>query len=122
LREHATAKESSNLVGIALVIFGLAAVDGLHREGMPEDKGNALRGAEVSEPVPGEDAFHGHNQTVPIGRNSLEKWFRSGFHIAVEHDVPVVAHDTDVQAARVQINTTVQWVLIGVESHEVSPL
>src|SRR5262249_42354304 len=120
LRKHASTEEHGNLVRLDLVIFGLAAVDGFHIEGVTEDEGNALRGAEVSEPVPGEDAFNGHNQTVPIGRNSFEKWFRSGLHIAVEHDVSVVAHKTDVHTAGVQVDATVKWVLLGVESHEVS--
>jgi len=85
-----------------------------------EDEGNTLFSAQVSEPIPGEDAFNGYHQTVPIGRNSLEKWFRSGFHIAVEQDVPVVAHEADVHTAGVQVDATVKWVWVGVEAHEVS--
>src|SRR5262249_54312599 len=102
------------------VIVGLAAVDGFHREGVTEDEGHARRGAEVSEPVPGAEAFNGHHQTVPIGRNSFEQWFRSGLHIAVAHDFSVVAHKTDVHTAGVPVDATVKWVLLGVESHEVS--
>jgi hypothetical protein len=51
-REHAAAKEGSNLVGIDRVMLGLAAVDGFHREGVPADEGHALRSAEISEPGP----------------------------------------------------------------------
>jgi len=101
-------------------MFGLAAVDDVHREGVPEDEGHALRRAEISEPVPDEEAFTGRHQTVPIGRNGLQKWFRSGLHMVVEHDFPIVAHHTDVHTAGGQVDATVQGGLVGVESPEVS--
>jgi hypothetical protein len=90
------------------------------REGVTEDEGTTLFSAQVSEPIPGEEAGNGHNQTVPIGRNSLEKGFRSGLHIAVEQDCPVVAHEANVHPAGVQVDATVKWVWVGVEAHEVS--
>ena len=42
LREHAAAEQHGNLVGVDLVVFGLAAMDGLHRERMTEDKRDAF--------------------------------------------------------------------------------
>jgi len=60
---------------------------------------DALFRAEVGEPIPGEEAFHGHDQSVPIGRNGLEEGFRSGFHVAVEQDFTIVAQDTDLHGA-----------------------
>jgi hypothetical protein len=101
-------------------MFSLAAVDGLHREGVTEDAGNALVRAAVSEPVPGEEAVNGPNQTVPIGRHRFEQGFRSGLHMAVEPDFAVVAHKTDVHTAGVQVDATGKWVLLGVEAPEVS--
>jgi hypothetical protein len=83
LWQHATAQQGGNLLGIDLVLFGLTAVDGFHLEGVSQDEGNALLSAEVGEPIPSEDAFHGHDPSVPIGRHGLEEGFRSGFHIAV---------------------------------------
>src|SRR5262249_42544593 len=99
VREHTAAQEGRHLVGIDLGMFGLAAVDGFHREGRPEDTGKALRGAEVREPVPGEEACNGHNQTVPRGRNGLQQWCRSGLHMAVEPDCSVMAPEPDVHTA-----------------------
>jgi hypothetical protein len=40
--------------------------------------------------------------------------------MAVEQDVPVVAHNTDVPNAGVQVDATVNGVLVGAESPEVS--
>jgi hypothetical protein len=50
---------------------------------MPQHKGNLFLGAEVCEPVPGKDAFDSDDQVLTIGSNSLEKHFRTGFHVAV---------------------------------------
>jgi hypothetical protein len=61
-----------------------------------QDEGNALFRAEVGEPIPGEDAFHGDDEAVTIGSNGLEKGFGSGFHIAVQQDFTVVTQDANV--------------------------
>jgi hypothetical protein len=37
-------------------------------------------------------------------------------HIAVEQDFLVLAHDTDIHTAGVQVDAPVKWVLVGVES------
>jgi hypothetical protein len=47
---------------------------------------------------------------------------RSGFHIAVQQDFSVLAHDEDIHGSGMQIDPTVKLVLVGVESHEVSSL
>src|SRR5678815_2871156 len=53
LREHAATAQGGNLWRIDLVVFGLAAMDSLHREGMTEDERDTFVGPEVGEPVPG---------------------------------------------------------------------
>jgi hypothetical protein len=40
--------------------------------------------------------------------------------MAVEQDFTIVAQDTDIHASGMQIDTAVKWMLMGVESHEVS--
>src|SRR5438093_11691617 len=87
---------------------------------MPEDKGNLFLGAEIGEPVPGKDTFNSDDQILTIGCNSLEKDFRTGFHIAMQQDLAVLVEDTHVHAASMQINAAIRFVLLGVESHEVS--
>ena len=52
-----------NLEGIDFVVLGLAAVDRIHIERVAQDEGNALAGTQVSEPVPGEHALDGHDET-----------------------------------------------------------
>jgi hypothetical protein len=85
-----------------------------------EDERALLFGTQVGEPVPGEEAFNGHDPTVTIGCHGPEKGVGSGLHVAVQHDFTIVAQDADVHAAGMQIDTAVKWVWMGVESHEVS--
>ena len=50
LREHATAEPHRHLVHIDFVVFRLAAVNGVHVEGVSEHEGDALAGAQVRQP------------------------------------------------------------------------
>ncbi len=40
--DHASSEQDSNLMGIELIVFGFAAVNGFHVEGMTQDKGDAV--------------------------------------------------------------------------------
>ena len=55
-----------------------------------------------------------------VGSNSLEEWFRSGFHITVQQGLTIVAQDADVHGTGMQVDTAVKLVWVGVESPEVS--
>jgi len=68
LREHAASEQGSDLMGVNLIVFGFSTMDGFHVEGMTEDEGDVLVGAEVSDPVPGEHAFHRDHNVFPEGR------------------------------------------------------
>jgi hypothetical protein len=120
LGEQTTTEQDGDLLRIDLVIFRFATVDGFHRESMSQDEGHALFGAEVGKPIPGADACNGHHQTGTIGGHGLEQGVGSGFHVAGPQDFPVVAQNTDVHAAGMQVDAAVKAVLIGGESHEVS--
>src|SRR5262245_64829574 len=104
------------LLRIDLVVFGLAAMAGLHRESMTSDAGNACVSPQVGEPIPGEEAFNRHDQPLTRGGNGLEERFRSGLPSAVQHDLTIVTQDADVHGAGLQVEATVKWVLRGVEA------
>ncbi len=118
-RSPAAAQESSHLLGIDLGLCGLATVESLQREGVPKDEGQTLRSAEVREPVPGEETGNGHTQTVPRRRKGLQTWCRSGLHLAVEQDGPVMVHDTDLPTAGMPIDPTGKGGVVRVASPEV---
>jgi hypothetical protein len=75
---------------------GLAAVNGLHRARVAQNKGNLFLRAEIGEPIPGEETLDSHHQTLTIGGNGFEKGFRSGLHMAVHKYVCLVAHEADI--------------------------
>jgi hypothetical protein len=120
LREHTAAEEDSNLLGVDLVILRFATMDCLHIEGVAEHKRAPFPGAEISQPVPGEDTCDGHDDLAPIGRKGLEQSIGTGLHVAVQHDLAVLTQDTDVHGAGMQVDAAGKWVLLGIESHEVS--
>jgi hypothetical protein len=95
-------------------------MDGFHVEGMPEDKGNALLGTEVSKPVPREDTFDRDDDIIPIRGNGPEQRVWTGFHILVYQNLTGLVQDTDVHRPGVQVDPTIRLMLLGVESHEVS--
>ncbi len=64
LRQHPAAEERRNLQRVDAVVLGLAAVDGLHHQRVAENEGDALPGAQVGQPVPGEEALDGKDEVV----------------------------------------------------------
>ena len=56
LREPTAAQQPGDVLGVDRVVFGLAAMDGLHGEGMTEDTRDTVCSPEVSQPVPGQHA------------------------------------------------------------------
>jgi hypothetical protein len=70
--------------------------------------------------VPGEEAFNRHHQPVARGGHGLEQGVWSGVHVAVQQDIPLLVHDTDIPAAGMPVDTAVKWVRLGRESPEVS--
>ena len=113
--QHAAAAQRGQLLGIDLVVCGLAAVHGFYVESMPPHAGEAC-GTEVGERVPGEVTRDGHYQAVTRGRHSLEKRCRRGLHGAVEQHCAIVAHDADIHTPGMHVDTAIQGGLIGVES------
>jgi hypothetical protein len=115
--EHPTAQQGGNLVRVDLVVFGRATGEDFHGKRMTEDEGDACVSTQVSEPIPGEEACNGNNQSVAVRGNGLEKGFGGCWHIAVEQHCSVLLQDADGQGAGMQVDATVKLVLIGVESH-----
>lgn len=70
LREHARAQQCCNFLRIDAVILDLAAMDGFHVQRMTEDEGQLFAGAQVGQPVPGEDAFDADNQVGAVSMDS----------------------------------------------------
>ena len=89
LWEHATTEQDGDCVGLALVVCGLPAMDGLHGEGMPEDARDACIGAAVGEPVPGAQTFDRDDGPFSIRGNDFHKGLGGCLHVAVSTISPL---------------------------------
>ena len=121
LGEVPAAKEGCDLEGIDFVVLGLAAVDGVHVEGVSEDELDALLMAQVREPVPGEDALDGDDEVVSVGLDGRKKVFWAASHVLVEKDLAVAIENAEVHGLGVKIDAAVVSMSLCVESHG-SPL
>jgi hypothetical protein len=113
LREHPAAQQKGDFMGINLVVFGLATMDGLHIEGMTEDKWDTLFSTEVGQPVPGEHTFGSHDEPIAVGGDGLEKCLRGRFHVPVQQRLTGLVEDTHVHGAGMQIDAAVKLMLCG---------
>ena len=73
LRQHPASEQHGDLVGVDLVVLGLAAVNGLHEQCMAEHEADAFPRAQIGEPIPGVDALAGHHEVVAVGSHGFEK-------------------------------------------------
>ncbi len=92
-------------------------MDGFHVEGMTEDKGDVFLCAEISDPVPGEDAFNGHHDVFPVSFDGFKEDFGVGSDIALKDDIPFLVEDAEVHGLCMKIDSAVILVLFGVEIH-----
>lgn len=118
LREPPPAQEPGNFLGLEWVIFGFAAMHGLHGEGRPEDAGNALPRTQVGQPVPREETFDRDDHVITRRRNDREEGLGAGRAMLVDHDLPSVVQYTDVHGASVPVDPTIRFVLLRVAWHE----
>ena len=98
------------------VVLGLAAVDGLHVQGVAEDEGDLLLVAQVGEPVPGEHALAGDDDVGAEGRQHVEQQLLLGGHLLLQDDVAGLVEDADGQQPCVQIDAAVELVWLVVEA------
>jgi putative addiction module component (TIGR02574 family) len=78
-------------------------MDGLHRQRVPQHKGDAVLGAEVGEPVPGEHALRAHDEIVAKGGHGLEERVRCGLQVAMHQHLAGPVEDADVHRLHVEI-------------------
>jgi hypothetical protein len=79
--------------------FALAAMDSLHVEGVAEDEGDLLLGAEISKPVPDEHALGRDHDILPVGCDGPKKSLRSRFRVPMENNFSLLIQDADVHGS-----------------------
>src|SRR6266403_253446 len=83
LREHTTAQQDGDFMRVDRVVFGLATMDGLHGEGMTEDKRDTVFSTEVRKPVPGKQACGRQDDLIMVRSDGLEQRLWGRGHVAV---------------------------------------
>jgi hypothetical protein len=68
----------------------------LHRERMPEDKGNLFLLTQVRQPIPGEDTLDADDQIVAVRSNETQKCLGRCWQIFVDQFRAVLVQNADV--------------------------
>lgn len=92
-------------------------MDGFHIEGMAKDEGYVFLDTEIGDPVPGEHAFYGDHDVLTERSNDTEKGFWVCVDILMNPDIPSGIKDADKHILGMQVDSTIKFVLSGVEFH-----
>src|SRR5207249_4411742 len=110
-------QEPRDLAGIDAVVLGLAAVDGLHVQGMAEHEGDFVILAQIGQPVPGEHALAADDQALAKWLDGVEKGCGPGRQIAFVDGLALLVEDVGEHASCVQIDAAIECVLGVVKAH-----
>jgi hypothetical protein len=88
--QQAATQERGDLERVQLVVPGLPAMDGLHRERVSEHEYETPGGADIRQPVPREHAFRRHDEIITVRCDDLEEgrrvastfWYTSTWPVA----------------------------------------
>jgi hypothetical protein len=89
---------------------------------MAQDERDIFPLAEVCQPVPGEHAFGRYHDVLTEGGDGGKKGFGIGIHVPVFPDLSFLVEDADIHFFRVQVDSTIKFVLFGVKLHKASSL
>jgi hypothetical protein len=126
LRKHPAAQPYGDFLGVDLLVFGLAAILALPpgmafmERACPRTKGLPGSAQRSASQVPGKQAFGRQDELLAVGGNGLEKRLWGGGHVPVQQRCTRLVEEANVHGAGVESETTVTWVLCGVEPHKVS--
>jgi hypothetical protein len=87
---------------------------------MAQDKRNTFLMTEIGKPVPGEHALHGNDDILTEGGDGVEEGISIGVHVPVFPDLSLVIQDADIHLFRMQVDSTIIFVLFGVKLHKAS--
>ena len=87
---------------------------------MAQDKGDSFFAAEVREPVSQEQTLNRYSNVFPIGCYCLQKDLGACFDVSVEHNLSFLVDDAQVHTFRVQVDSTIKSVRLGVKCHRAS--
>ena len=102
--QHPSAQKGRDLLGIDL------------------HEGDPFPATQIGDPVPGEDAFHRHDDVGPVRGDGFQEGIRVCGQVLVQEDLSALVHDAEVHDSCVQVDPAIECMLTGVESHKASSL
>ena len=118
----ATSQQHGDLQRVLFIVLGLAAVDGLHGQRVTEYERELFGLAQIGQPVPVVSGLDAHNEiSSSIGLERLEQILRLRLEVPMKHNFAIVPHDAHIHPLGVQIDTAVEFVLLGIEVHVHTP-
>jgi hypothetical protein len=84
---------------------------------MTEDKRDGLSMTEICEPVPGKHTLGTDDDVFSVWVDGIEEGIGVGRQVAVKDDLAMLVKDADVHGPGVEIDTAIEEVLFGIESH-----
>ena len=84
---------------------------------MAEDEGDGLAGAQVGQPVPGEQALAADDEAVAEGGQRRQQLVGLRRHRPLADDGAAAVEDAQRQGSGVQVDAAVESVRVGVEAH-----
>jgi hypothetical protein len=113
-----TAEQDGNVLGVTRVVLSLPAMDRRHGAGMAEDEREAVGGAHIGEPGPGEQPCGGAHPMVAIGCHGCQQGIGTGRHMAVEENLAALVKETDRPRPGVPVDAAVIAMLLTGEAPE----
>lgn len=92
-------------------------VEGLHEEGLAEDEGDALPGAEVCAPVPPEGSLDHNDRSLLVRLEKVEEDIAVSRALAMAEELARVVVEADVHSAGMQIDADVVPLALRLVSH-----
>jgi hypothetical protein len=120
LREHPAAQQNGDCMGVDRVVFGLAAMESFHVEGMSEDAGETFAPTPVSHPIPRAETCDRHDTIITIRRHDLEAGLGADLDVLRPQDLPSLVEEANRHRPGMEIDPTGCCRLCGVASPEVS--
>jgi len=84
---------------------------------MSEDKRYVVCLAQVSDPVPGEQALDGHDDIREIGGERVQEQLPAGRDLRLQDNRAFVVENANGQQPCVQVNAAVESVAVMIEAH-----
>jgi len=109
-------------LGVEAVVLGLAPVDQLHGQCVPEHERDPLVLAQVGEPVPGEHALAPDHQSLAVRLEGVEDGVGRGGQILFQAGGALVVEHVDEEGSGVQVDAAVICVRGVVRAHLMSSL